>query len=232
MPQENELQRKSSTVLVASQHQPNVTSRPSRQWHGSDQGCPPPCLQRMGERWAQPHRGAARPPWRSRSRAAAPIKPWGTTGDGHGARRMSHLQSRRESRGGTARPALAQPLSQQEPSRAQAAPDLRLLSWPPARATCREMPPPGSHAHKAHQEQPPGVSFPPVTRNGTAHARKGPTGLLGVTISPPHQPWPEHSARGAPSRVPQGCGSGGEPSRAAAPPSQTGSSNAPTLETL
>lgn len=49
MPQENRLQRKSSTVLVASQHQPNVTSRPSRQQHGSNQGRPPPCLRRMGE---------------------------------------------------------------------------------------------------------------------------------------------------------------------------------------
>lgn len=41
VPQENELQRKSYTVLVALQLQPNVTSRPSRQLHGSNQGCPP-----------------------------------------------------------------------------------------------------------------------------------------------------------------------------------------------
>lgn len=86
MPQENRLQRKSSTVLVASQHQPNVTSRPSRQRHGSNQGHPPPCLQRMGELGTAPP-CAAHPPWRSQSRAAAPIELWGTTGNSHGAGR-------------------------------------------------------------------------------------------------------------------------------------------------
>ena len=63
VPQENKLQRKSSTVLVASQHQPNVTSQHSREWWGSNHGRPPPCLQRMGETGTAPAlptlRGAA-----------------------------------------------------------------------------------------------------------------------------------------------------------------------------
>lgn len=78
-------------------------------------------------RWAEPHRCAAHPPWRGQSRAAAPLKLWGMTGDGRGAGWLSVLQSGEERHGGIARPGLAPSHPALKPSRAWAAPDQHLL---------------------------------------------------------------------------------------------------------
>lgn len=142
----------------------------------------PHCAAKEWVRWAEPHRSITNTVGHNRRR------PRGRAGAASGADvEVKHALAPSHT-----------PLQPQDSSRAQAAPVQHLLPQPWGRAPCKMCHPP-RHAHSPPRAAT-SSAFPPL---GTAHTRKGLAELLGVTTGADthqllqHQPWSEHSTRGA-----------------------------------